>query len=108
MNVELLKRRVFISQPMNGISEQRIALHRAEAEKDIVNMLGWGEVVFVNSMIDDEPPEGANSGIWYLGRSLIILSMCDAVYFCPNWQMYKGCCIEHDVAIKYGLQILKE
>ena len=44
----------------------------------------------------------------FLAKSLENMSLCHTVYFCKGWEKTRGCKIEHDVAIAYGLEILYE
>ena len=44
----------------------------------------------------------------FLGKSVMAMAQCDAVYFCRGWENARGCVIEHDVAQTYGLEILYE
>ena len=36
------------------------------------------------------------------------MSRCNAVYFCKGWENARGCKIEHDAAVAYGLKIIYE
>ena len=36
------------------------------------------------------------------------MSKCHAAYFCKGWENARGCRIEHDAAIAYGLKIIYE
>lgn len=51
---------------------------------------------------------GPNTPLFCLGRALIHMSYCDAVYFCKGWEEARGCRIEHEAAEQYGLDILYE
>lgn len=44
----------------------------------------------------------------FLAKSLEIMSLCHAVYFCKGWENARGCRIEHEAAKAYGLDILYE
>jgi len=44
----------------------------------------------------------------FLAKSLENMSKCDAVYFCEGWKNARGCRIEHEVAVEYGLDIIYE
>lgn len=46
--------------------------------------------------------------LYLLGRALIAMSECDAVYFCDGWLSARGCQIEHAVAKAYGLEVIYE
>ncbi len=38
----------------------------------------------------------------------ITMSLCHAAYFCKGWEDARGCRIEHDAAVAYGLEVLYE
>ncbi len=44
----------------------------------------------------------------FLAKSLENMSLCHAAYFCKGWEKARGCKIEHDAAIAYGLDIIYE
>ena len=44
----------------------------------------------------------------FLAKSLENMSLCHAAYFCKGWENARGCKIEHDAAVAYGLQIIEE
>ena len=44
----------------------------------------------------------------YLAKSLENMSLCHASYFCKGWENARGCRIEHDAAVAYGLEVLYE
>lgn len=44
----------------------------------------------------------------FLAKSLENMSLCHAVYFCKGWEQARGCKIEHDAAVAYGLEIIYE
>ena len=46
--------------------------------------------------------------ICYLAKSLENMSLCHAAYFCKGWENARGCKIEHDTAVAYGLDIIYE
>ena len=52
---------------------------------------------FQNAPVDAKP-------LWFLGKSLELLSNADVAYFAPGWKDARGCIIEHDCAIAYGIQ----
>lgn len=39
----------------------------------------------------------------FLAKSLENMSLCHAAYFCKGWENARGCRIEHDAAVAYGL-----
>jgi hypothetical protein len=36
------------------------------------------------------------------------MSLCHAVYFAKGWEEARGCKLEHDVAVAYGMAIFYE
>lgn len=40
--------------------------------------------------------------LWYLSRSLSIMSKADLIVFAKNWKHYRGCRIEFECAKEYG------
>lgn len=104
--------KVMISQPMQGKTEQEI-LEKRDAVAAYLELMGH-EVV--NTLFTDEwysPEKMAERGVvqiplCYLAKSLGRMSLCHAVYFCKGWQDARGCRIEHDAAVAYGLQVIEE
>lgn len=104
--------KVFISQPMGGLTKEEIQSVRKQAEKDCLRMLENinGKVEFLDSYFeDDDIPEVAkNSSLYYLGLSLELLAEADYAYFCKGWNFARGCAIERHCALAYGVPVLEE
>lgn len=96
-------RKIFISQPMNGKTTEEI-----ENERNyIIERLRENESVeIIDSFFKDKPYEA--SPLWYLGESIKLMSEADAVFFCNGWQTARGCQIEHDCALEYGIDTMYE
>lgn len=100
--------KVFISQPMNGLSDGQIFKARTEAWRSIREEMGQ-DVHFVGSIIrDDVPSRVKNSPLWYLGGSIKLLAEADAAYFLDGWADSNECIIEHAACVLYGINIIKE
>ena len=101
-------KKIFISQPMSGLSDEEILKAREEilikAEKKI------GEPVeLIDSFIEDYPGEiNKHIPVFYLGKSIQFLSQADVAYFGGDWRNARGCKIEHEVAKQYGIEIIEE
>ena len=101
-----------LSQPMAGKSEEEI---RATREKAI-KALEKRNYEIVNTLFTDEwysSDKMKERGVvqiplCFLAKSLENMSLCHAVYFCKGWEQARGCRIEHDAAVAYGLTILYE
>ncbi len=99
-------KKLFISQPMRDKTDEEIKVQRAEIVKRVTER--FGEVEVIDSFIEENAPDNANAGLWYLGKSLELLSVADCSYFAEGWQNYRGCKIEHECAVQYGIDIVGE
>lgn len=104
--------KAMLSQPMGGKTDEEIAATREKAIGDIVER---GYKV-ANTLFTDEwySKESTKSGdvvqrpLFFLAKSLEEMSKCHAVYFCKGWEEARGCKIEHEAAVAYGLDIIYE
>jgi hypothetical protein len=44
----------------------------------------------------------------FLAKSIENMSLCHKAYFAKGWENARGCKIEHEVALQYGLEIIYE
>lgn len=94
-------KKVFISMPMNGKTDEEIIKEFKEIKERVLDLFGGCEVIdSVFSNFDLE--NNANTPIHYLGRSIELLADADIVYFAKGWQRARGCKVEHLVAKLYG------
>lgn len=101
----LIMKKLFISQPMKGKSDEDILAERQKAIKSAEAKIG--EAVEVIDSFFQEAPVDAKP-LWFLGKSLELLAGADVAYFAPGWEEARGCKIEHDAAVAYGLDIIYE
>ena len=97
-------KKLFISCPMNGLTDEMIKANREKMHK-IAEIVFDQELEVIPSYISQDPPEGAMAPMWYLGRSIQLMSEAD-YYIGVNmpYGYSNGCVIENDVAVTYGLQ----
>lgn len=107
--------KVMISQPMRGKTKEEIAAKRDEVAArlellgcEVVNTLFDYPQIDVDVVNATDKNDIKNMPLNCLARSLRFMSYCDAVYFCKGWQDARGCMIEHDAAVAYGLQVIEE
>lgn len=100
-------KKVFISMPMNGLTEEEIKEKLKEAQKIVREITQLGNLEFIDSYIEESAPFGTSS-LWYLGESIKRLSEANIAYFCPGWKTARGCVIEHECASKYGIRIIED
>ena len=107
---------IFISQPMTGKSEEEILATRQKAIDKIHQLASKdGEQVnIIDSYIDDATRnefqgrmgDAINWDIYWLSQSLQKLALADTIWLCDGWGHSKGCKIELECAIKYGLDVV--
>lgn len=104
--------KAMLSQPMAGKTDEEIRATREKAiavlkEKgyEIVNTLFTDEWYSKESM---EERGVVQIPLCFLAKSLENMSLCHAAYFCKGWENARGCRVEHDVAVAYGLEIIYE
>ena len=102
---------------MSGKSEEEILATRQKEINEIYQIANKDDDVQVNiidSYIDDETRNGfqgymtnvINWDIYWLSQSLQKLAMADMLWLCDGWEYSKGCNIELECAIQYGLDIV--
>lgn len=105
-------KRAMLSQPMAGKSEEEIVETRNRA----IAALEEQGYEIVNTLFTDEWYRRENMEergvvqipLCFLAKSLENMSLCHAAYFCKGWEQARGCRIEHEAAVAYGLTILYE
>lgn len=99
-----MSKKVFISQPMNSLSSEYLVAVRKAAESEIRKQMGDDvQILYSTSdMGEGKPPA------WYLGKSVQMMSEADLAYFCPGWDQYRGCSIEHRICLDYGIEIMRD
>lgn len=105
-------KKAMLSQPMNGKSNAEITETREHAIKalkgkgfEVVNTLFTDEWYSKEKM---EERGVVQIPLCFLAKSLENMSLCHAAYFCKGWENARGCRIEHEAAVAYGLEIIYE
>lgn len=104
--------KAMLSQPMAGKTNEEIIATRNNA----IEMLKKQGYEIVNTLFTDEwysKEQMEERGVvqiplCFLAKSLENMSLCHAAYFCKGWENARGCKIEHDAAVAYGLKIIYE
>ena len=105
-------KKAMLSQPMAGKTNEEIVATRERA----INALEEKGYEIVNTLFTDEwysKDAMTERGVvqiplCFLAKSLENMSRCHAAYFCKGWENARGCRIEHEAAVAYGLEILYE
>ncbi len=98
-------KKLFISQPMRDKTNEEILETRKQIKEGVERLLG-DDVEVIDSFFKDAPHEA--KPLWFLGKSLELLSTADCAYFGEGWKEYRGCKIEHECAVQYGISIVGE
>lgn len=98
-------KKLFISQPMRGKTDEEILAERKKAiesaERSLVEPVEVIDSFFQNAPADARP-------LWFLGKSLELLSTADIAYFAKGWEDARGCRIENQCAIEYGIEVIED
>lgn len=94
--------KVFISQPMKDKTNQEIEQERKKIIEKVERY--FGEVEVIDSFFKDAPHDA--KPLWFLGKSLELLSNANVIVLGKDWENAKGCRIEHECAIQYGIKIV--
>lgn len=95
--------KIMISQPMKGKTEEQIRNERAELIKELESK---GHEV-VDTIFTEDAPKNCDEAIYFLSKSIEIMSKVDAIIFMKGWENARGCKIEHEIAVKYN-KLIKE
>ena len=64
------------------------------------------DIEVIDSFFENAPHDA--KPLWFLGKSLELLSTADIAYFANGWEEYRGCSIEHKCAMEYGINIMRD
>lgn len=97
--------RLFISQPMRGKTDEEILAVREKAiqsaQKHFDEPVEVIDSFFQGAPVDAKP-------LWYLAKSLELLATADVAYFAKDWEQYRGCRIENQCAVEYGIDVIED
>ena len=97
--------KLFISQPMRGKTKLEILAAREKAIASAFKLFEERPEV-IDSYFEDAPTDA--NPLWYLGKSLELLSTADVAYFAKGWEEARGCRIENICAIEYGIDVIED
>lgn len=93
-------KRLFISQPFTGKTEEEVFVIRKKVEKFVVDFIGE-EVEVIDQYHQDAPPNPGR--LFYLGNSIKLMGTSDIVCFTSDWRDAPGCRVEMSVCLEYGI-----
>lgn len=96
-------KKLFISLPMAGLSEEEIRKRIAEYKENAEYLMGE-ELELIDTFIVNGPDENIKDpGLWYLGKSIMMMAEADVVYFGRGWRSARGCVVEYEAAYRYKI-----
>ena len=98
-------KKLFISQPMRGKTDEEILTVRRKAIESAERELGE-KVEVIDSFFRNCPAEA--KPLWFLGKSLELLSTADVAFFAKGWEGARGCRVENTCAVEYGIDLVIE
>lgn len=99
-------KKLFISQPMNGKTDEEIFREREVAIAEAKKLLGNEEIEVIDSYCHEE-----RNPLGYLAYSIECLSRADVVYFAQGWwknEKARGCRVEYICATDYGIPTINQ
>ena len=77
-------KKLFASVPMRGRTEEEIRESFAKMKR-IAEAYEGEELELIDTWIAEDPPEGVReNAVWYLGKSLELLSTADVIHRCGH------------------------
>lgn len=95
-------RKLFVSIPMNGLSDDEIKVRMIDAKTEAERIMGQ-PMELLETVFDF--PEGTPPLV-YLGESLKKMAEADVVYFHHGWVRARGCVVERMAAMGYDKYII--
>lgn len=95
--------KVFISQPMKDKTDNEIKDER-QAVLSTLRRRYTEPIEVIESFFEGGSHDA--TPLWYLGESIKLLGNADIAYFCKGWEKYRGCTIEHECAVRYGIKCI--
>lgn len=92
-------KRIYIAGPMSGLPELNYPAFNAKA----ADLRAQG---FHVENPAENPPPHCQSWLGYMRLAVAQLATRDAVVMLPGWSQSRGACIEHQLAVGMGLEVL--
>lgn len=100
----MVVKQLFISQPFSGRTEEEVFEERAKILSKVEEI--YKEKFSVIDQYHQIAPEGAGR-FYYLSQDILMMDKADLIAFSPDWKSAKGCRVEHELAVAYGLNMIE-
>lgn len=95
-------KKIMLSSPMAGKSDEEIADERKDMMKLLEKSCPDHEYIIMNTFIPDHE---SKTDLECFAESVKFLSQADILVMGKSWAAARGCRLEHDIAQAYGLPI---
>ena len=102
------KVKVFISQPMHGLTLDEIIKVRENVISVLKDNIGDCFEFIDNLQANEEYIANAKKHprLWYLGESIKLMSEAFCIVMADGWQNSQGCLIEKEIADQYSIPVV--
>lgn len=88
---------------MSGKTDKEIKEERLKIASKISEIV-TEPFEIIDSFFESAPHDA--KPLWFLGKSLELLSTADIAYFSKGWENARGCRIEHDCAVAFLIETI--
>jgi hypothetical protein len=99
-------KKIFISQPMRGKSDEEILRERnrlTDITRDIIKKRFDDDIEVLDTFFEDFN----GKALQFLAKGLMVLAEADFAVFAPGWEDARGCKIEHECCVKFNIPLLE-
>lgn len=96
-------KKLFVSQPMRGRSDDEILAERNRIIVKSQQIVGEAVDPLPSFFETFDVGRGENTPVRFLANSIAMLADAEVAAFAPGWEEARGCRIEHQVCIDYGI-----
>ena len=106
-------KKLFISQPMKGLTNEEIVEARKKATEYISSVYPDNDIIVIDSYKPQSSTDyNAVSAVNLLGNAISMMASANIIYFAPGWKDSKGCQIENEVARRWlepnGVELIED
>lgn len=109
--METEKLKVFISQPIGDRTYEEVELIRQSIVDKLIKYFDGGDKITIADLhfnLAGKQGVYKNESLYWLAKSLEILSECDIIVMASGWEKARGCRIEYECARLYDIMVIFE
>lgn len=96
--------KLFVSQPMSDRTNEQIKEEREYLIELAKKVLNTEDIEVIDSFFEGAP-HNANP-LWFLSKSIELLSTADVAIFSKDWDNYRGCRAEEQICSLYNIDTI--